>query len=696
MRRVRHRQIGAVWLWMCGVGPLLALLAPASLASVEGLPPSPYEILNSQHLKTPVLDAVPACVPAALDPALDPVLEEAEARDWTSARALLRTWIRGLDHAAPELVLLDAVLEARAASSREERRVAEQRFAELLVRREFRARPYCARVERARLLLMMSRESEAAAQLARARSWLDEQAPGETARRTELDFLDAEILFQTGQAFDAHLAFRKLSHAVEPRLALAARLRLTDLSFDAGRVEQVSDEYEALLPRASAFGASTRGWALRASEAALDAGEPDRALHWLDRFAESSPDRGIWEASEIRRADLDVHYEDVQKARGRLASVSRRSERDPTGALAAIRSIDLGVAQSSPEQRLDLLLMTIRNQRGGVRRYALDVLMDQLASSGDLDGALAVATRLAYEGFDPAVTPDFAPRLDALLERAIRGARDAEGCRNIVNALGGRFGILIERATRLDAFVVVGECFEKMELPWLATRLYRSIARRFGSAGAERIALPLARVSLSVGDAAMARRVASAAIEDAKDDALVWRAVLAEADFVEGRTQEGVRGIRRALTPMKEPDVLLRASRGRLLRLLATTLESEPDPENVDFIAARAPVWLAEGDPAPRAHAALVEATLLAAHAYRQAGRIEESNKLYRVVDVQAEEGALRSSARFWLGLAGAERGDGGIAWGTRPEQELDAPWARYAQFERRLGGLIAAYGEGQ
>jgi len=416
----------------------------------------------------------------------------------------------------------------------------------------------------------------------------------------------------------------------------------------------------------------------------------------LDRFSEEGRAHESWEAAEIRRADLDVRSKDLATARRRLAAISAQGHDRPTGALAAIRAVDLGVYQGSPDQRLDLLLLSVRHERAGVRRYALDVLMDELEARGDVNAALAVATRLAYEGSDPGVTPDFVEKLDRLLEAGAKGARDADGCRGIVNALGGRFGILIERATRPDAFIVVGECFEQMELPWLAANLYRSVARRFGVAGAERIALPLARVSLSVGDVALARRVATSAIEDGTDGDRVWKAIVAEADFVGGDTVKAIEGLRAALEPMQTADALLRASRGRLLRMLASTLAETPDAETADLVAKRASAWIAEGDTAPRARADLVEAALLTAHAYRRAGRVDDAHRLYRVVDAEAGAGALQSSARFWLGLAGAKRAGGAPAWGIESDLGLGSPWSRYAQFERRLAGLMAAYGEGE
>lgn len=668
---------------------LCSVVVTAGATAREVFPPSPYDILRNQDLETPLLDAVRHCVPPGLDEAVEPVLEQAQAREWREARSALADWTSGLDAPGIKLVTLDAVLMSREAEGREDFLEAEDRLRALLRRVEPDGLAICLRLELARTLLAMHRESEAAAQLTLSRRLLDERED-EGLYADHVEFWRAEILYRRGRAFDAHLAYRKLTRSEDARLALAARLRLTDLSFDAGKVESVSDEYETLLPRASAYGASVAGWARRAAEAALDAGDPGRAIRWLERFLESGPDRDARDSVEIRLADLDaVAYRDPLVARKRLSGVSGRRRSDPIGALAAIRAIDLGVSPGSPDQRFDLLMKALRDQRHGVRRYALGVLMRELEGRGDHDGALAVATRLAYEGIDAVVTPHFQRDLDQLLTTLSAERSQGGDCHSVVRALGGRYGILIERASEPEAFAQVGECFEEMELPWLAATLYRSIARRFGTAGAERIALPLARASLAIGEVTLARRVASAALEEPDDEAVAWRTILAEADFLDERFDAAATGLKTVLAegaPARD--------RGRLVRLLALTLESSGRQQDVKFVGEHVPGWLDEGTAAPGARAALIESAMLAAHAHRQAGRAAEARALYRAVDRHAEPGALRSSARFWLGLEGQTRADGRSAWDEDPNLALGAPWGRYALFERHLDPLWEAYGE--
>ena len=250
----------------------------ASVAGAkEPFPPSPYDILGNQDLDTPLLDAVTYCRPAGLEPALAPVLEQAADGDWEGSRRVLADWVGGLDAAGKELIALDAVLFSRGAVERAELLASEERMRTLLRSLEMKDVALCLQLELARTLILLERYSEAAAQLIRARRWLEEQESEHPAIEA-MAFWHAEIAYLRGRAFEAHIAYRELSHSEDARLALAAQLRLTDLAFDAGKIEEVSDQYEALLPRATAYGASIGGWARRAAEAALAAGDPGRDL----------------------------------------------------------------------------------------------------------------------------------------------------------------------------------------------------------------------------------------------------------------------------------------------------------------------------------------------------------------------------------------------------------------------------------
>lgn len=650
-------------------------------------PPSPVDILGRRDLETPFLDAVVLCVPRSLEGVADPVVDKALEGEWKEAERALARWARRLEEHAAALQVLDAVFEARQAASRADRIAAEERLATLLQDPAQAPQATCLRLERARLLLLLERQPEAGAQLRRLEARLDARDAWDRARLADVAFLRAETTYLAGRRFDAHLAFRRIARDEDPRLALAARLRLTDLSFDAGQIERVSVEYESMLPRASAFGASLEGWALRASEAALDAGDTLRALRWLERFVEATSDRDARDVAEIRHADLEVRLDDPMAARKRLAALVVRRGQDPVGALAAVRAVDLGVFEGDPDAGLDVIARTVEGQRDGLRRYALGVLLRKLMERDAWDPAVVVATRLAFDGVDPVVVPDYGALLDRLLARALE--RDEGACARSVRALGGRYGILIERASAVAPFARLGECFEEMELPWLAVPVYRTISRRFGAVGAADVAVALARASLATGDVSLARAMAEAALDEPSPETALWQAILAEADFREGRTKAAVARARAVLDAGA-----IAGQRARLALALARTLAKSGSLDEARFLGERLPLWLETSEDAPQDGdpLRLLEAGLLTAHALRRLGDPQASFAVYRAVDRSGIVGPIRSSARFWLGLARQPDAAGHRAWGRDADRELASPWSKVAGFEARFESLRDVY----
>ncbi|MFO0687184.1 MAG: hypothetical protein U0900_00570 [Myxococcota bacterium] len=672
---------------LVGLGLGLGLVAVGPARAERPVPPSPVDILNRRDLAAPYLDAVPLCVPKALDGLVDPIVEKAIAGDWAEARRALTRWAERLGEQKTALTALEGVFQAREARNRADRRTAERALGVLLDDDAQREHAICLRLERARLLMLLERVPEAGAQLRRVERELGDRDPWHRARRADVAFGRAEMLYLAGRRFDAHIAYRKIAREPNPRLALAARLRLTDLSFDAGKVEQVSAEYESLLPRASAFGASIEGWALRASEAALDAGDAMRALRWLERYLQATVDREAQDVAEIRHADLEVQLDDPLAARKRLAGVIRRRGDDPIGALASVRAVDLGIFEGEPDEGLDTVAVVVQKQRAGLRRYAMGVLMRALADRGAFDEAVAVATKLAFDGVDGVVVPDYGASLDRLLARVLEP--DAEACGRAVRALGGRYGILIERSSEIGPFARLGECFEEMELPWLAVPVYRTISRRFGPPGAAAVALPLARASIATGDAPLARHMAEAALAESPADALAWQAVLAEADYREGRTALAVKRTRALLDAPR-----LGLQRSKVVLGMARSLAKSGSLEDARLLAERIPDWLAEGDGEPQDadRVRLLEAGLLTAHALRAKGASAPAFEVYRALERSAEAGPLRSSARYWLGLARQQDADGQRVWGDDVEKSLGPPWAAVARFEENYESLRDVY----
>jgi len=660
---------------------------PAAANASTAAPPSPSAILARRDLAAPFLDAVALCLPAELDGKLDPLAEKAAAGEWREARRSLDRARTQLEEHGEALALVDAIVAAREAVTRTEQREAERRLAGLDRERAVPGRAACVRLEHARSLLLLDRAPEAAAQLARAARVLRGDDAWSRARRAAVGFLEAEVLYRSGRRFDAHLAYRRIAREANPRLALAARLRLSDLAFDAGSKDPASLEYESLLPRGSAFGATRSGWSLRAAETALAAGDAPRAIRWIQRYQDLEPDRDARDVADIRRADLEARSGDPEAARNRLEAVAARHGTAPIGVLAGLRSVDLGVSLAPPEARIALLERATARERHGLRRYAMGVLMRELADRAALDEALAVATRLAYAGGDPALVPGYGAMLDDLLARAV-GTGEA-GCAAGVRALGGRYGLLIERASELAPFARLGLCFEQRDLPWLALPVYRAIGRRFGAAGTATVAMAFARSAVASGEVAVARHAAQDALSGAGADAPGWRAILAEADFRDGRPTSG---LERARAVLDAPGLGLQ--RASLVRWIARSLAERPSTPDALFVSTRIPGWLDEatGDAGSLDRLRLLEAGLTTAHVLRRAKENDAAFALYRAVDRHAGDGPLRSSARFWLGLARQPDAAGAMAWRGEGDAALGPPWARVAAFEARYEALRDAY----
>jgi hypothetical protein len=203
------------------------------------------------------------------------------------------------------------------------------------------------------------------------------------------------------------------------------------------------------------------------------------------------------------------------------------------------------------------------------------------------------------------------------------------------------------------------------------------------------VALPLARASLAAGQVPLARHMADAALDHAPAESAPWQAVLAEADFLENRASFAILRTRKILDARD-----LDLQRSRLAVLLARSFAKGHAIEDARFLAARLPTWLAEphGEKPTADRLRLLEAALTTAHVLRRADEAESAFALYRAIDRASEAGPLRSSARFWLGIARQPLVGGEPAWGKRVDESIGAPWAPVAAFEQRFESLRDAY----
>ncbi|MFT5444136.1 MAG: hypothetical protein ACI8W3_003188 [Myxococcota bacterium] len=496
-------------------------------------------------------------------------------------------------------------------------------------------------------------------------------------------FYRSELFYRRGDAFNAHVGYRELVASKNPRMAAAARLRLTDLSFDAGKSRSVQLEYETLLPHGEAFGAKMLDWSLRAAEAALDAGDYAGADAWFNRFAEGVTDRNRRDIVEVRRADLDVLDGRPEIGRKRLRALFGRKGDMDIEALAKVRQIALGVGASDPGERIDELHRATSSSNRGVRVYALSVLVHQLLLQDRIDEGVAAITRLAYEGPDPALAATFDDDLERLLLATIEGTGTEEGCARIIRRLGGRTEILLGYAPAPAPFLALGECLEKIELHDLAIAVYRSLTRTFGTAAAKRVALPLARASLASGDVSLARAAAEVNILNRGDDAANWRFVQAQAEAEMGHANRA----RELLRVLLRTDELLDQSLA-LADAFSKILDRKvkEDIELLDLVVAAVPE-----DQRAKSPFRYGAVAMRSAEALRLMGQGDRARVQYRVASEFLPAGSMRDEASYWTNgqeLLARKEPEGRGA-GEKSPQSI---WARLHQYDSNAKSLGKKY----
>ncbi len=699
-RAVAHGSIHVSML--VAIALCLAATGAGAAEPPRPIPPSPYDILDRRLLETPTLDGVDLCIPVGLPDAYESFVALLERREWQQALEIVEAHLGEVDEVPAEAALLIASVQARVASEREEMLVARDALQRALRRSAPRRSRACGRLEMARLALLLGRYPESAAQCTMAERLLEDLV-GVDGRFEEAKFYRTEGLYRTDRAFEAHLGFRRLARSANARLAAGARLRLTDLSFEAGKSERARMEYEALLPRAEAFGASLMGWALRVAEAAMDDGDYEGALAWMERYLEATTNRDAFDLVTIRRADVEYLRGDERKARELLDLVSERRGRHAPGLIASVRQVDLRLEPGTGDKRVETVLAAASSSLRAVRLYALGVLVSELLRQGDIDGALAAGTRLAYEGYDRVLTPNFRRDLDEMLARATSAPRTEDACLAVTLRLGGRYSILMDRAREPDPFLALGGCLEILEMPWLAIDVYRRLTRTFGAEAAGAVALPLARVSLNAEDYAMVRAAAHASLareaEAEVEHASEWRLLLAEAELRDGQPAEAAKLLQGLLEQADMGGIERRRLHATLLYAEAVSVIGSDEESRALLVTSLSKVPREARSRWPLVHG---EASLLTAEAHRDAGDVDRARALYRSAAEELPSGAMASEAGYWLGALGpdaemladieAGRAGRGDVWHEALGMEEAGPWRSLAQLESDLDPLRRAY----
>ncbi len=668
------RRVGAAALAFGLALVLCGWAFPAPAAT--GIPrPSPSVVIGAKVLRTPPVDAVPLCIPSSLGRgAVHRARAAARYPDsaWELAESL-RAEVGDPDSAN---ALLIALLMARAAETPEEARAARDGLRRWRRNDRGPERQACARLETARLELRLRHLPEAVAH-ARIASGLSGRIPGGSEVQRAGDFYAAEGLYLAGREEEARAAYRRLSGNASPRLAAAARLRFADALFDSGQRKGAQVDYAELLERAEEFGASIQGWGLRALEATLEQGDLAGAKRWAEAVLSADPSPAVRGATRIRVGDLLI-------ARGDVAAAHRLLERivGSEEALDAVRTMaQLRIEHTDPDpadaERVERLRELGRHRWRPAADYARLLLARDLMALGDATGAVDALSRVA---FGP-----LSNRFSALLREAIDGAlgslamsiSDPEGCADYVAAIGWRRKLLIRRASDLTPFAELGNCYAMLGLEQVAIDVYREVARRFGAEGAARVALALARASLSRGEIDSARRAAIAHVNRPGDEADRWRLLHAEIEMFEGRYGTAAETLR-ALVEKDLPE----GERARAIVLLARAASHLGRLSELRFVIGEAVLRLSEDERRVRGDW-VGEAALLAADGHRTAGNVGAARDLYAIAIESLPAGERRDQASYWLTELGGGTKDRAQWSGRGPSS-----WRRLAETRRSLKDL--------
>jgi hypothetical protein len=659
----------AVWL----AAASLSAQTPAAEAS---LPPSPFRVMHRALRTPPYLDATSACLPPSIAGAPE-IAAQLRAGDIGAVmRALAR---RGEGGAESDLRLLRAVVAARTggASARDGIRLTLVGIAASDPRPPARA---CARLERARLSLLLGRPFDARVDRSQARR-LGDAVPAE--RALDLSWLEAEELHRTGDDAKAVPLWQALAGGAEERLALAARLRLVESRFPVGGAVSAQEakaawaSFPALLESASAARLDIEPWSLVAGELAIRAGDLSAAHYWLAR-AELAWRGGL---ASIRKADVLVALGRVSDARNTLARVARAAHAVDVRDLAELRiaALDLDAGRIAPALaraqrparslhpivRAEALLLIARAElAGGRANSALDDYL-QVARTSELD--------------------ELAPRLREGLTVSLRElTRDGVRCAAVLQELGSRTALLARNAAEVGPLLRIGDCFLQLRMPGAALDSYRELAPRFGADPEAALPLRMATAALAAGDLEAVRRALDEQL--AKPDRpggriaeLRWQWLAFALADREGRSRDGLDALERlASAPELPADVRADVEEALIARLdrageaarartaLAASLALSPELES----GARGYAWLRLADLAlserdtPSAQAAYARAAAL------------------------LEPGPLQDRARHHGALLAATKQERRDALALAAKVEPGSAWSRVAELELRIQRL--------
>lgn len=641
----------------------LPLLGAASAREDGAFPERPDAIVGPSLLHTPAIDATSLC------PGFPS--EHAAARFLTVTPGDALIELSGpRPGLGPRLApLLRAALGARLADTDETRREARLALRGLLGDESDPALSRCGWLELARLELAMGLNPEAAAAATRARrlGTADPDAGAARDANESADFLLAEALYLGGSTERTIGAYLALVLSDDPRRAAAARLRLADLRFDHGERADALPDYEVLLERAEVFGADALAWGGRVVEAAIAAGEYEAAQSWLERLGAGTG--GAAPGFTIRLADVLVSRQDPGAARSVLAAFESRDAESAHAALARLRLFDWGLEGTSDgEARASLEREIERATLPGIASYARFLLAHRELARPDLDAAMPLLVRVAYDASVPGLAELARVALGETLRTAAAEVTDDAGCPRLIERLADRQYHLLRTASDPEPFQRLGLCYERYRLPLAALELYRSLARRFGARVAGDVALPIARTSLAAGEVTKARAAAELTVASGQARDPGWQRLVADARIAGGEARSAIAPLTEIVVANPNSDAVV-------------PLSQTATPEESDAPARAALHRSLRGVPANRSRAV---ASLVAADLLRRSGEVGPARALFQNSQ-QELDGPLRTAARYWSRRLGNVPGPPSDA----TEDERATPFGRLAEEQAALTRLL-------
>jgi tetratricopeptide (TPR) repeat protein len=491
----------------------------------------------------------------------------------------------------------------------------------------------CAALEAGRLALALGRHPEAAAEAGESQRVAEEI--GEEGLRAAARFVRAEALWHAGRVEESRALFEELAHAPAPLLSAAARLRLADVQMERGDLAGARAGYAALFAPDSPLVVDSGPWALRAAEAAIQAGEPVEATRLLELALASriTPSQRI--DALIRRADLLAASGRAREAEETLARVEALDPEGPAARFVSVRRAAHALARGERdgETLARAIAPALASPDEHLSAYARSVEVQRLLAIGE--------PRAAFERLVPLLSDPWAVAslaLPATLDRTLAALVSGAGgsCESILALVDGSRGLVLRHASAAAPLAALGDCYQTVGLVDAAFEVLRQTTERFGP---EASALPLARASLRAGrddvvtSAALDRVVAGA------PDAAAWAVVLAEAQLARGEREQAAGLLRpivaagAGLETARAVELFARAARtGADALVLADAITAVDDAE-----------WRREGD-------RLAVAALGAADLLRRDAHSGKARDLYVLAAERLPPGDRRAQALYWQG----------------------------------------------